>query len=270
MNPTWQVRDQVIIVTGASKGIGLSTARTLLARGARVALFARGEAGLRDAAAGLDRERAMTVAVDVSDRAALETAFAAVIAKWGRLDGLVNNVGFQFARRIEQSPEAEMRKLVDLNFFSAVFACQLAIPHLRAAGGGRIVNVSSASVRNDNEFALMALYSSSKAALDHFTAELRGEVKRDGIMVTLFSPGAVATGSIANFDPAVLPEAMGAWLEKGAKFDGAVQPEVMGEALAGCFEYPPGVTVEFIEVRPNMPTPKLLESEWKDDDQQQA
>src|SRR3546814_14060930 len=66
--------------------------------------------------------------------------------------------------------------------------------------------------------------------------------------------------SIANFDPAVLPGAMGAWLEKGATFDGAVQPDVMGEALAGCFEYPPGVAVEFSEVRPNVPTPKLLES----------
>src|SRR3546814_19933705 len=93
----------------------------------------------------------------------------------------------------------------------------------------------------------MALYSSSKAALDHFTAELRGEVKRDNIMVTLFSPGAVATGSIANFDPAVLPGAMGAWLEKGATFDGAVQQDVKGEARAGCFECPPCVPVQFIE-----------------------
>src|SRR3546814_12260164 len=89
-------------------------------------MFARGEAALRDATASVDATRVMPIAVDVSDRAALETAFDAVVAKWGRIDGLVNNVGFQFARRIEQSPEAEMRKLVDHNFFSAVFACQLA------------------------------------------------------------------------------------------------------------------------------------------------
>src|SRR3546814_12004615 len=98
----------------------------------------------------------MPIAGDVSDRAALETAFDAVVAKWGLIDGLVNNVGFQFARRIEQSPEAEMRKLVDLNFFRAVFACQLAIPRMRAGSGGRIVNDSSAGVGNGNGFAAMA------------------------------------------------------------------------------------------------------------------
>ncbi|MGH8445282.1 MAG: SDR family oxidoreductase [Solimonas sp.] len=259
------VQDQVIIVTGASKGIGLSTARTLAARGARVALLARGEAALQEALAGFDPARAIALPVDVSDRAALEHAFDAVTAKWGRLDGIVNNVGFQFARRIELMPEAEVRKLVELNFISAVFACQLAIPRLRAAGGGRIVNLSSASVRHDNEFAHLALYSAAKAALDHFTTELRGEVKRDGIMVTLFSPGAVATGSIANFDPAALPDAMAAWLEKGATFDGATQADVVGEAIANCFELPPGVAIEFMELRPNIPTPKLLESDWKPD-----
>jgi NAD(P)-dependent dehydrogenase (short-subunit alcohol dehydrogenase family) len=263
MSP-WRVNDQVIVITGASKGIGLATAQVLARRGARVALLARNAEALQEAVATIGGERALGIAADVSDRAAIDAAFAEVIAKWGRIDGLVNNVGFQFARRIEEVPEAEARKLFDLNFFSTLFACQLAIPHLRQAGGGRIVNLSSASVRHDNEFAHMAMYSSAKAAVDHFTTELRAEVKADGIMVTLFSPGAVATGSIANFDPAALPGAMAAWLEKGAKFDGAAQPDAIGEAIAACFELPPGVAVEFIEVRPNMPMPKLLESEWKE------
>ncbi len=261
----FRVKDQVIVITGASKGIGFATAQVLVARGARVALLARNEGPLKEAAASLPQAQVMTIAVDVCDRAALSNAFDAVVAAWGRIDGLINNVGFQFARRIEVMPEAEVRKLVDINFVSAVFACQLAIPKLRAAGGGRIINVSSASVRHDNEFAHLSLYSASKAALDHFTAELRSEVKADGIMVTLFSPGAVATGSIANFDPAALGEAMPAWLAKGPQFDGATEAPVIGEALAHCFEYPKGVAVEFMEVRPNIPTPKLLESDWKKD-----
>jgi len=258
-----KVRDKVIVITGASKGIGFATAQVLAARGAKVALLARGEGALKEAAAQLPAERVFTAVADVCDKASLERALDAVIAKWGRIDGLINNAGFQFARRIERMPEDEVRRLVDTNFLSAVFACQLAIPRLRQAGGGRIVNISSASVRHDNEFAHLAMYSASKAALDKFTEELRGEVKKDGILVTLFSPGAVATGSIANFDPAALPEAMGAWLAKGPTFDGMTTPDVIGEAIAGCFEFPAGVAVEFMEVRPQMPTPKLLESEAK-------
>lgn len=256
----WQVRDKVVVVTGASKGIGLATAQKLVERGARVALLARDKSRLDEAVAGFG-DRAIGIAVDVCDKPALERALEAVAQKWGRIDGLINNVGFQFARRIEVMPEAEVRKLVDLNFLSVVFGCQAAIPHLRKAGGGRIVNLSSATVRNDNEFSHLALYSASKAATEHFSRELRHEVKADGIMVTVFSPGAVATGSIANFDPAAAGEAMQDWLTKGPKWDGVAQPEAIGEAIAACFELPPGVAVEFMEVRPNMPMPKMLESD---------
>ena len=257
----WQVQDKVIVITGASKGIGLATAQALAKRGARVALLAREPVRLEKAAAQIGG--AFAIPTDVCDKAAVERAFEAVVQRWGRVDGVVNNVGFQYARRIEVTPEDELRKLVDLNFISAVFVCQAAIPRLRKAGGGRIINVSSASVRHDNEFAHLGVYSASKAALDHLTDELRQEVKADGIMVTLFSPGAVNTNSIENFDPAAVAEAMQAWLEKGPKFDGALQPEVVGTALANCFEFPPGVAVEFMELRPNTPMPKLLESDWK-------
>lgn len=260
---TSQVKDQVIIVAGASKGIGLAAAQALLERGARVALLARDKPRLDEAVAALKSDRAIGIAVDVCDKAAVEKAVAAVQAKWGRVDGLVNNVGFQFARRLEIIPEAEVRKLLELNFVCAVFTCQAAIPLLRAAGGGRIVNVSSASVRNDNEFSHLGMYSAAKAALEHFSKELRHELKKDRIMVTVFSPGAVATGSVANFDPAALGEAMQDWLTKGPKFDGAAEAPVIGAAIASCFELPPGVAVEFMEVRPNIPTPKMLESDWK-------
>lgn len=259
----WRVADQVVIVTGASRGIGLATAQVLWERGARVALLARSRQHLDAALEELGDERALGVAVDVCDKTALAAAFAEVVARWGRLDSVINNVGFQYARRIEAVPEEELRRLLDLNFVSAVFGCQCAIPHLRAAGGGRIINISSASVRHDNEFAHLGVYSACKAALDHLTAELRAEVKKDGIMVTLFSPGAVATGSVEQFDQQALAEAMEAWLTKGPLFDGAIHDaRVIGEAIAHCFEYPPGVAVEFMEVKPETLMPKALESDW--------
>src|SRR3546814_12263575 len=105
MKHDWRVQDQVIIVTGASKGIGLATAQALLARGARVAMFARGEAALRDATASVDATRVMPNAVDVSDRAALDTPFDEVGAKWGRIAGLVNNVAFNVAARLAPPPK---------------------------------------------------------------------------------------------------------------------------------------------------------------------
>jgi NAD(P)-dependent dehydrogenase (short-subunit alcohol dehydrogenase family) len=260
----WRVKDQVIIIAGASKGIGLATAQVLLQRGARVALLARSAQPLREAVTALGSERALGIAVDACDKTALELAFEQILARWGRIDGLVNNVGFQFARRIEIMPEHEVRQLLGLNFLSAVFGCQLAIPRMRNNGGGRIINISSATVRHDNEFAHLAIYSASKAALDHFTAELRSEVKQDNIMVTLFSPGAVATGSVANFDQQALAEAMEAWLDKGPYCDGAIMDAtVVGESIAHCFEYPPGVAVEFMEIKPCGRVPKSLESDWE-------
>jgi NAD(P)-dependent dehydrogenase (short-subunit alcohol dehydrogenase family) len=256
------LQGQVIAVTGASKGLGLAIATSLVARGARVALLARNAAPLHAAAATLGSS-AMALVADVRSRAAVQAALAQVVARWGRLDGLVNNVGFQFARRLELMPEQEVRDLLDLNFTSAVFACQAAIPLLRAAGGGRIVNISSSTVRHENEFSHLGMYSASKAALEHFSRELRHELKPDGITVTVFSPGAAATGSVANFDPQALQEAMQDWLTKGPSFDGALQPQTVGDAVSACFEMPRGVSLEFVELRPSTPTPKMLESDWK-------
>lgn len=259
------LKDQVIVVTGASRGIGLATATSLVRRGAKVALVARRRAPLEAAVAALGAERALAVAADVCDRAGIAAAFDRVVQHWGRIDGLISNVGFQFARRLELMPEHEVRQLIDLNFLSAVFACQAAIPHLRAAGGGRIVNISSSTVRHENEFSHLGMYSACKAALEHFSRELRHELKGDAITVSIFSPGAAATGSVANFDPQALQEAMADWLTKGPKFDGALQPETVGEAIAACFEFPRGAAPEFVEVRPSVPTPKMLESDWKRD-----
>lgn len=260
----WRVRDQVIIVTGASKGIGLSCATALLDRGAKVALLARDLAKLQQAKESLARyqDHCAVFPADACRKSDLETAFQAIAAQWGKIDGIVNNVGFQFARRLELMPEEEIRRMVDLNFLSAIFGCQAVIPHLRKNGGGRIVNISSAAVRHDNEFAHLGLYVSSKAALDRFTVELRHELTPDRIMVTLFSPGAVATGSVANFDSAALADALLAWKERGQYAPGMIMDDrTMGEAIAHCFEYPPDVAVEFMEVRPNMRMPKKLENE---------
>lgn len=255
----WMVRDQVIVVTGGSKGIGLGTVQALYERGARVAVLARDARRLQDAVAGFDPERVAAIAVDVCDKTLLGQAYAEIWQRWGRLDGVINNVGYQFTRRIESMPEEEVRKIVEFNLLSTVFGCQVAIPYLRRNGGGRVVNVSSSSVRSNNEFAHIALYSACKSAVDQFTAELRREVVADNILVTLFSSGSVFTGSVDRYDEDALNAAFGAWLETGPYYGGSTTPEVMGAAIAQCFEYPAGVGADFIEVKPGIRTRKELE-----------
>lgn len=260
----WRVKDQVIVVTGASKGIGFGLAQCLVQRGARVALLARNESRLQSAVAelngGASSERAFGIAVDVCDKQAMNAALQRVRQRWGRFDGIVNNVGFQFARRIEDMPPDEVRRMIELNFVGTVFGCQSAIPLLRENGGGRIVNITSSSVRDRNEFAHIAIYSACKAAVDFFTTELRDEVRADNILVTLFSSGSVFTGSIENFDPQATQLALAAWKDKGTYYGGSTTPEIMGEAIAQCFEYAAGVAPEFIEVKSGQRIAKELES----------
>src|SRR5687767_1560450 len=103
------VEGQVIAITGGSRGIGFATAQALAERGAKVALLARNEQTLAEAVAALGEERAMGIAVDVCSKAGFDRALDQVVARWGRLDGLINNAGFQFSRRIEIMPEREVR-----------------------------------------------------------------------------------------------------------------------------------------------------------------
>lgn len=255
----WRARDQVIMVTGASKGIGLGTARVLAARGARVVITGRDQQRLDSALDDLDTDLCMAICVDGSSPGGMQEAMERVRKRWGRLNGLVNNVGRQFAKRIENTSVAEVENLVRVNLISTIFGCQAAIPLLRASGGGRIVNISSSAVRDDNEFSHIGVYTACKAAVDQFTHELRKEVMADNILVTLFSSGGVETGGTTGFDPEALQEAYQAWLDNGRYFGGATTPEIMGEAIANCFEYPPGIAAEFVEVKSAVLMPKVLE-----------
>ena len=153
-------------------------------------------------------------------------------------------------------PEDELRRMVDLNFLGTVFCCQAAIPSMKKRGGGRIVNISSASVHHDNEFAHISIYAATKAAVEQMSRHLREEVKGDNISVTTLSPGATLTSVMDNFDPDAMGEAYEAWTAYSPKSDGTMEAESVGTAIAHCFEYPEGVALDFIEVRPNVPTSK--------------
>lgn len=189
-----QINDRVFVVTGASSGIGLATAEELTNRGGRVALVARSTDALRELAARLPGSLSLTA--DVTDFAALHAAITHAHDHFGRLDGLVNNAGRSYGARVEEIDPGIFEQIFRLNVLAPIMAMQAALPLMRAAGAGSIVNVNSGT-------AFMAIpgysvYSASKRALLGFTQTARAELAADGIVVSEVYPTLTATNFGAN------------------------------------------------------------------------
>ncbi len=240
---------KVALVTGASRGIGLATARVLADRGARVALLARSEAPLADAAAGIGAP-ALALVADVSDPNSVRGAFDEVRVAFGRLDILVNNAVVAWPRRIEDARDEELRATVDTNFLGVLHCTRAAVPLMRESGGGDVVNISSEAVRNP--FPLLSVYVATKAAVESLSYALKRELASDGIRVTLLRSGAAATaGFIAAWDPADAARALETWKASGhLDFIGSpMPPEVIAESIVHAVTRPPGASVDFLEIR---------------------
>ena len=178
-----------LLVTGASSGIGAATARACAQAGARVALVAR----RGDALATLAREAGgVSVPADLTDEAAAVGAVERAAAELGGLDGLVNAAGLMRVGPIAEAPSSDWRDMFDLNVLALLVVTQAVIPHLRAAGGGDVVNVSSLSGRRVPS-APSAVYSASKFAVHAVSEGLRQELLDDGIRVVVAAPGFVRT-----------------------------------------------------------------------------
>ena len=142
-----------------------------------------------------------------------------------------------------------------------VFAARAIIPHLRARGGGRIVNVSSATTRVPGSFGHLSIYGATKAGLEHFTEHLRHEVQKDNIAVTCFIPGDTSTGFGQGWDPEAAAAGYADWLTYGPYYNGMMPVEVVGEEIAHMFDLPNNVTIEVVMIRPVGEVPKVMEEE---------
>ena len=201
--------DKVCVVTGSTRGIGLATARLLAGEGARVVTSGRG--------APPEIGEALHVACDLARAGEPERLVAEAVSALGRLDVLVNNVGYAEQRRFEDVTDELWEESWQLNVMSYVRAIRAALPHLRAAGGGAIVNVSSSAGKRPSTG--MPEYSVAKAAvlsLSRLVADLYGA---EGIRCNAVTPGPVATD---------------AWLGQGALADqvAALGGKTREEALA--------------------------------------
>jgi 3-oxoacyl-[acyl-carrier protein] reductase len=182
---------RVVIVTGAAKGIGLRIVRAFAGEGARVAALDIDGAGLE--ALTREREDVLALKSDVTAAAEVRQAVETVVARWGRVDVLVNNAGgFSVIRRTEDIPEAEWDAIFRLNVTSAFLASKAVLPIMRRQRAGAIVNLSSIAGRA-GAVTVTSHYAAAKAAILGFTRHLAREVAADGIRVNAVAPGTVAT-----------------------------------------------------------------------------
>ncbi|HET7874683.1 MAG TPA: 3-oxoacyl-ACP reductase family protein [Methylomirabilota bacterium] len=191
---------RVVLVTGGSRGIGRAVALELGAAGYAVGVNyvkRREEAEQVVAAITGTGGEAAALQCDVSDPAAVEKMFAEVDRRWGRLDALVNNAGIGERRdRLEAIDDETWRRTLAVNLDGAFFCMRAAIPRLRAAGGGRIVNISSGAAQTGG--AIGAHYAASKAGLLALTTKAARELAKEGISVNAVLPSVIETDMLED------------------------------------------------------------------------
>jgi short-subunit dehydrogenase len=183
-----RIDGKVVLITGASGGIGAACAAAFRERGARLALTARSEEGLRRAG-GSD---AVIVAGDITQAATRERVVEAAAGRFGTVDILVNNAGMGLYAPSWNTPPEQMRALFELNLFAPIEMIRLVAPLMRARHSGAIVNISS--IAGKVTLPWLPLYSASKFALSSLTEALRMELMGDGIQTMNVCPGYVITG----------------------------------------------------------------------------
>jgi NAD(P)-dependent dehydrogenase (short-subunit alcohol dehydrogenase family) len=207
---------KIAVVTGASSGSGLGIAGRLVEEGATVLLLARGGDRLEQTATDLGPE-AVPFVTDVGDPGSVGRTFAEIGARFGRVDILVNNAAVYRPCRVEQLSDLDIQQQIATNLAGPVYMCRAAIPLLRAAGGGDIVNTSSESTLHP--FPMLSMYVATKAALEAFALVLAQEVGDDDIRVTTVIQGATNGGGAGStgweWDPEHGAAAIDLWTKNG-------------------------------------------------------
>jgi short-subunit dehydrogenase len=192
------MKDKVVVITGASKGIGAELARRLAAKGSKLVLAARSEKELEEVAAACKKLGAsvVTVKADVTTERDCQAIVAGAMVAYGRLDALVNNAGATMWARFEDIEDMEiLKRIMDVNYMGAVYCTKHALPLLKQSKG-LIVGISSLAGRTG--VPTRTGYSAAKHAMTGFFDSLRIELEDSGVAVTMIYPGFVATGIREN------------------------------------------------------------------------
>ena len=223
---------QVVIVTGAGRGIGRAVVTELAAAGARLVLVARTKAELRRAADEVGEARAVVVAGDVTEEATAQTAVTRAQEWGGRVDGVVNNAGIGWRGPTQEMPVDAWRRLMDVNLTGVFLFTRAALPVMLAQRHGHIINVASGAGRVGA--AGSAAYCASKFGVIGFTEAVGLEVRGSGVKVSVVEPGAVQTG----------------FSENAAQRDWALRPDDVARVIRAVLATGPNVWIREAFVTP--------------------
>ncbi|GAX49679.1 SDR family NAD(P)-dependent oxidoreductase [Streptomyces olivochromogenes] len=191
--PTGRVADKVCVVTGAGSGIGRAIAHRLAEEGGKVLCADLSENTARETAAEITAAGGVAEgrAVDVSSSAEVDAMVEAAVARWGRVDVLVNNAGVNLPGLLHEVPDDIIDKTLDVNVKGQLYGCRAVIPHMLTAGGGSIVNISSVNGLVSEPF--LTVYSASKGASVMLTKGVALDYVKQGIRCNVICPGWVDT-----------------------------------------------------------------------------
>lgn len=189
--------NKTVIITGASEGVGAATARKFAEAGANLMLVARGKKKLEAIAEELrDKTQVEIFAMDVADEEACVNVFKKADFEYGRIDVLVNNAGFHKRGNVDTVAPGDLGRIIDVNLRAPILLTRIALPYIRDAGGGAIINVGSLAGRSPVPGS--AAYSASKSGLRAFTYSIAEEMLNAKIKFAIVSPGPIDTGFIMS------------------------------------------------------------------------
>ncbi len=224
------MHNKIVIITGASSGIGAATARSFAHAGARVVLAARDEAKLHEVAIGMPNNP-LIVPTDVSNHDAAVALVERTIRECGGVDILINNAGVGLAAPVAEMRREDLAQAMAVNVYGPLALTQAVLPHMRARGSGQIIFVSS--VVGMRALPYLSGYAATKAALDRLVELLRVELRGSGIAVTLVRPGTTRTSFSSR--------RIGGGHEKRRFKGGGVPPERVAEVILEAAQKQPRV-----------------------------
>lgn len=241
---TDNIAGKVVAITGASSGLGEATARRLAAEGARVFLGARREDNLKKIVADLGDNAGYQV-VDVTSREQVQGFVDAAVARFGRIDVIVNNAGLMPLSPLDALKVDEWDRIIDVNVKGVLYGIAAALPIMQAQGDGHIVNLSS--VAGHTVFPNSAVYSGAKFAVRAITEGLRQEVGPD-VRATIISPGAVESELTSTITHEASAEGA------GELYGLAIEADAVARAISYAVSQPREVDVNEIVLRPTAQT----------------